>query len=220
MAKSRTEIDKEMMYRKIMPSGSRNGRNGTGSGNSGGTGNGSSGNATNGNTTNGNAANRSETGSTGSGGNESSGNNGRNGGENTSSRPAGLKDRTSLQPDSDIHAGGPAQLFGVDPDALKLRIHPATGLQLPESHDMILVNLMEELVISRLESTLMRFNCCKCNKCKKDIAALALNRLAPKYVVINRNDEEKRKAAEAEYGSEVTGALVQAIMVVKKEPRH
>ncbi len=85
---------------------------------------------------------------------------------------------------------------------------------------MILVNLMEELVISRLESTLMRFNCCKCNKCKKDIAALALNRLAPKYVVINRNDEEKRKAAEAEYGSEVTGALVQAIMVVKKEPRH
>ena len=103
---------------------------------------------------------------------------------------------------------------------MKLRIHPATGLQLPESHDMILVNLMEELVISRLESTLMRFNCCKCNKCKKDIAALALNRLAPKYVVINRDDEEKRKAAEAEYGSEVTGALVQAIMVVKKEPRH
>ena len=65
-----------------------------------------------------------------------------------------------------------------------------------------------------------RFNCCKCDKCKKDIAALALNRLKPRYVVMKEGDQEKRSKAELENGSEVTGALVQAILVVKKEPWH
>ena len=85
---------------------------------------------------------------------------------------------------------------------------------------MILVNLMEDLVLSRLDATLMRFNCCKCNKCKKDIAAIALNKLTPKYAVISRGNEVKKTETENQYGTEVTGALVQAIMLVKKEPRH
>lgn len=147
MAKSRTEIDKESMYRKIMPSASRVGKSTSG-----------------------------------------------NGPENAG-----------------VNAGGSAPA----PIAAK-----SAGLQLPESQDMILVNLMEELVLSRLDSTLMRFNCCKCNKCKKDIAALTLNKLAPRYVVMKSGDKDKRAQAEAEYGSAVTGALVQAIMLVKKEPRH
>ena len=54
---------------------------------------------------------------------------------------------------------------------------------------MVLVNLMEELVINKLDSTLDRFNCCKCDKCKKDIAALALNRLKPRYVVMKEAQE-------------------------------
>ena len=199
MAKSRTEIDKEMMYRKIMPSGTRTGRNG----NSGRIGN-------NGGDGNENSNNGNDSGSRNSGKSEN---------ENGISGKVGNESRNTANNGNEI-GNGREKGLGGDPDGLKLRIHSSSGLQLPESHDMVLVNLMEELVISRLESTLMRFNCCKCNKCKKDIAALALNRLAPKYVVINRDDEEKRKAAENEFGSEVTGALVQAIMVVKKEPRH
>ena len=89
-----------------------------------------------------------------------------------------------------------------------------------ENKDSVLVNLMEELVLTRLDSTIQRFNCCRCDKCKKDIAALALNRLAPHYTVIEGNRELKQKEAEEKYASEVTGALVQAILVVKKEPRH
>ena len=50
----------------------------------------------------------------------------------------------------------------------------------------------------------------------KDIAALALNRLAPHYTVIEGNREQKQKEAEEKYASEVTGALVQAILVVKR----
>lgn len=96
----------------------------------------------------------------------------------------------------------------------------ASGVRLRESQNMVLVNVMEEMVVSKLDTTLMRFNCCKCNKCKKDIAAIALNRLPAKYIVIDENDTAKRKEAEDKYASDVTGALVQAILAVKKEPRH
>ena len=85
---------------------------------------------------------------------------------------------------------------------------------------MGLIKLMEELVLSNLDATLDRFNCCKCDKCKKDIAALALNRLKPHYVVMSEQDEDHRKKNEEMYASEVTSALIQAILMVKKEPRH
>ncbi|WP_343248400.1 late competence development ComFB family protein [Diplocloster hominis] len=101
-----------------------------------------------------------------------------------------------------------------------VRRNSASGVAFHESREMILVNLMEDLVIGKLDSTIQRFNCCKCNKCKKDIAAIALNRLAPKYVVIGEDDQETRQKADERYSSEVTAALVQAILLVKKEPRH
>lgn len=154
MANNRSEIDKDMMYRKIMPSAAKTGR-------------------------------------------------------------------TSI----DSHQGNNSSLIAkpaehTESDVSPVRPRHTSGLQLPEAQDMILVNLMEELVLSRLDSTLMRFNCCKCNKCKKDIAALTLNKLEPRYVVMKRDDNQKKKYADEEYGSAVTGALVQAIMLVKKEPRH
>lgn len=152
MAKSRAEIDKEIMYRKIMPSAARSG---------------------------------------------------------------GAV--TSADPGSTAAAAAPSS---ETPSPFSAPGRKTAGLQLPESQDMILVNLMEDLVLSRLDATLMRFNCCKCNKCKKDIAAIALNKLTPKYAVISRGDEVKKTETENQYGTEVTGSLVQAIMLVKKEPRH
>ena len=88
------------------------------------------------------------------------------------------------------------------------------------SRDIKLVNVMEDLVLSRLDSTLERFNCCKCSKCKKDIAAIALNRLAPRYTIMKENNTEKRKTAEDEYGANVISAIIQAILIVKESPRH
>ena len=41
-----------------------------------------------------------------------------------------------------------------------------------------------------------------------------------RYVVMKEVEQEKRRKAELENGSEVTGALVQAILVVKKAPWH
>ncbi len=154
MAKTRSEIDKELMYQKIMPTAARK-----------------------------TAADPAET-----------------PGEPTAAVPVPAVPT----------AAGMAKAIG----------RAAVQLPFQERHETILVNLMEELVFEKLDATLVRFNCCKCNRCKKDIAALALNRLSPRYVVMQEGDEEHKAKAEASYGSEVTSALVQAILLVKKEPRH
>ncbi len=167
MAKSRTEIDKEMMYRKIMPTAAKK---------------------------------------TSDGGPEGT--------------PGALA--TAQMPDGSAESKAASGVAASPTASVMAKAIRRTSVAIPfkEEQEMILVNLMEELVAARLDTTLDRFNCCKCNKCKKDIAALALNRLKPRYVVMREDDEERRKEASEQYGSEVTSALVQAIMVVKKEPRH
>lgn len=162
MAKSRTEIDKEIMYRKIMPSAVKKG---------------------------GTAVSASE---------ESA--------VTMDAGAAGLMGSISPVPTASSMS--------------KAILRPVVSLPVKEEQNMVLVNLMEELVISKLDATLDRFNCCKCDKCKKDIAALALNRLKPHYVVMSEQNEEYRRKNEEMYASEVTSALIQAILLVKKEPRH
>ena len=160
MAKSRSEIDKEMMYRKIMPSAAKKGGNVV------------------------------------PGADESA----------VTMGAAGLMGNISPVPTA--------------ASMVKAIRRPAVSMPVKEEQNMVLVNLMEELVISKLDTTLDRFNCCKCDKCKKDIAALALNRLKPHYVVMNEQDDERRRKNEEMFASEVTSALIQAILMVKKEPRH
>lgn len=147
MSKSRTEIDKEIMYRKIMPSASKRDAKTA----------------------------QADTGNSGAGQSDTALYDRVNGGEGAMGMPA-------------LSAPSAAAM------AKTLKRSPVT-FPFKEENNMVLVNLMEELVINKLDSTLDRFNCCKCDKCKKDIAAL-------------------------ENGSEVTGALVQAILVVKKAPWH
>ena len=81
----------------------------------------------------------------------------------------------------------------------------------------ILVNLAELAVKERLNEALNRFKCCECDRCIKDIMAIAVNALPPKYVVRNEQDiaVELRK-----YEGDVVGALVNAVLKVKNNPRH
>ena len=181
MAKTRTEIDKDMMYRKIMPSAVKK-----------------------------DGGDQKGTAADGVPGMERPGEPGADG--QGASADAESSDNTAAgnQPYSLPTAASMAKALKRNPVSLPFK----------EENNMVLVNLMEELVISRLDSTLDRFNCCKCDKCKKDIASLALNRLKPRYVVMREGDQEKRGKAEQENGQEVTGALVQAILVVEKNPLH
>lgn len=92
------------------------------------------------------------------------------------------------------------------------------GVNLQNRQKPILVNIMEYLVIDRLDAVFEKFNCCKCDKCKKDVAAIALNKLPPKYVVID--PEKIPELVAKENGSDVSTALIQGILKVRAHPRH
>lgn len=80
------------------------------------------------------------------------------------------------------------------------------------------INVMEELVLNHLDSTIQKFNACHCDRCRQDIAAISLNLLPPKYVVADRAHIEEIKASIAK--SEVLNALVKAVLQVRSHPRH
>lgn len=87
-----------------------------------------------------------------------------------------------------------------------------------ESKRTVMVNIREKMVLSRLEEAFEKFNCCTCYCCKQDVTAMALNNLRPKYVIAAADDIDKIIAKE-DY-SEVTSAIMKAILEVKKHPRH
>lgn len=81
-----------------------------------------------------------------------------------------------------------------------------------------LVNLMEAFVEKRLDAALKKFKCCTCDRCRKDVLAIALNKLPPLYVI--GDDADTRDLHERERAAQVATALVQAILVVKARPLH
>lgn len=92
------------------------------------------------------------------------------------------------------------------------------GVQFKDKRSTVIVNIMERLVLDKLDSAFSKFNCCKCDRCKKDVVALALNKLPPKYVVAEQ--DRLRDFIAAQTQTEVTTALVQAIITVRANPRH
>ena len=91
-------------------------------------------------------------------------------------------------------------------------------MQLRPGKNLVLVNLAEQLVADRLEAVFEKFNCCRCDKCRHDVAALALNTVQPQYVVTTL--EEIPALLEAADSREIPGALVKAILHVKNHPKH
>ncbi len=91
-------------------------------------------------------------------------------------------------------------------------------MQLRPGKNLVLVNLAEQLVADRLEAVFEKFNCCRCDKCRHDVAALALNTVQPQYVVTTL--EVIPALLEAADTREIPGALVKAILHVKNHPKH
>ena len=88
----------------------------------------------------------------------------------------------------------------------------------PDERQILLVNIMEDAVMSRLDDAFAKFNCCRCDRCRKDVVALALNRLPASYQVGSPSQLEKARGALS--GKDVSAALVQAILKVRANPRH
>lgn len=87
---------------------------------------------------------------------------------------------------------------------------------------MELKNYMEEVVLQKIDSVIARYpDCCKCEQCRLDIAALALNNLPPRYVSTHKGDIFVRiQEMEGKNDVDVIQAIAKAIEIVGKNPRH
>lgn len=87
-----------------------------------------------------------------------------------------------------------------------------------DNQQTFVINIMESKVIGKLDELLEHFSCCKCDRCKKDIVALALNKLPPKYMVMASGQPEPE--IDKQTNAEVVSALIQAAVKVRAHPRH
>jgi len=80
---------------------------------------------------------------------------------------------------------------------------------------------MEDIVLNNLNLLLEKEDMCKCEKCRLDIMALALNRLPSKYVVTQKGHVYAKLAElELQLKADVIRELTRAIEIVKKNPQH
>lgn len=82
-----------------------------------------------------------------------------------------------------------------------------------------LVNLMEETVLNKIDHLLPNTEYCKCDICRMDMAAFALNRLPPQYVQsIKGKVLYQFASSQVQKDIEVTVAVSRAIEVVGNSP--
>jgi len=92
------------------------------------------------------------------------------------------------------------------------------GVPSMNTQSTVLVNAMESIVIGKLDSVLSRFKCCQCDRCKKDIIALSLNKLPAKYKVLREG--QSTRDPDPQTNAQVLSAMIQAVLVVRDHPRH
>jgi len=84
-----------------------------------------------------------------------------------------------------------------------------------------LKNYMEEVVDSKLDSILNSIEICKCDKCKLDVKAIALNNLPPRYVVTDKGIlYSKLNEMEFQFEVNVETEIIKAAVIVGKNHRH
>ncbi len=87
---------------------------------------------------------------------------------------------------------------------------------------MEIYNYMEDIVRDALDGLLLeKQDICKCEKCRLDISACALNRLPPKYFVSNKGRVfTKLQEVQVQFKADVIRELLAAISNVSKNPQH
>ncbi|HEX2926380.1 MAG TPA: late competence development ComFB family protein [Ruminiclostridium sp.] len=84
-----------------------------------------------------------------------------------------------------------------------------------------LKNYMEEVVFNLIDSVINDIDMCKCDLCVKDIAALALNSLPPRYIASEKGElYSKINSLRNQFEVDVISAITKAAVLVKDSPRH
>ena len=85
----------------------------------------------------------------------------------------------------------------------------------------ILRNFMEDMVLEKLNHTIQVLKGCGCERCKKDVMAMALNSLPPAYMTVHHQAaDEAVQSLRGQYKIKVTAVLIKAVQEVKQNPKH
>lgn len=83
-------------------------------------------------------------------------------------------------------------------------------------------NLVENDVVVMVKEIMTDMDgVCSCEKCVLDAAAIALNNIAPKYVVTDEGSLYcKLSFLDKQFNTDITTAVIKAIDIVRANPRH
>ncbi|MGN0554190.1 MAG: late competence development ComFB family protein [Oscillospiraceae bacterium] len=86
---------------------------------------------------------------------------------------------------------------------------------------MAVVNIMEEIISEKLDLQLKDCDCCKCNDCRHDMLAYALNIVPPKYVNSAKGELFGRiNSTKLQNSVDIDIAIAKAISIVSASPNH
>lgn len=86
---------------------------------------------------------------------------------------------------------------------------------------MKIKNYMEIIVEEKLDEVIKDMDICKCTKCKGDIVAVTLNRLAPRYVVSQKGIlYAKLQSLSTQFEATVVTEIVKSATFVSANQRH
>ncbi len=90
-----------------------------------------------------------------------------------------------------------------------------------KNNQLKLKNYMEDVVILLIDELMKDRDMCKCEHCRMDIMAIALNKLIPKYIVTREGEVyAKTDLLSRQYRTDVIIQLLKAIDIVSKNPHH
>lgn len=90
-----------------------------------------------------------------------------------------------------------------------------------EQGELLLINITEELVIQTVKHIIPTMNMCRCEICKLNACAVALNALTPNYVITTKHKLMGQISTEMiAYQIQVLVETTKALMGVKKHPPH
>lgn len=86
---------------------------------------------------------------------------------------------------------------------------------------IVFKNLMETIVLNKLDEMGDELECCHCERCRLDIASYVLNKLPSKYVVTSEGQLlSKLESFHPQNNVDIISLLVQAAKLINEHPRH
>ena len=82
-------------------------------------------------------------------------------------------------------------------------------------------NLMEDVVLHYVDDMLAADGGCRCDACRSDVIAYALNQLPPRYVATDRGRMlSELESYESQFNTDIIAAISGGIRLVRQHPRH